>query len=393
MAKEDWEEYFDAVRNQDWITAGNILQIVSKQDRDNPQIFIKIGDICQRTADKKGAIEAYSRAAQLLRMQGFAQKALATYKIALRLDPANPEIISRAEILMDEFEAARTRPHMPGPAKQPSGVLERPPQPEKEALPQTEAEQPPDWLERTAVSQDISEEQTSVSVALPDDNPSFLESTSLSPDLPQPPTQDSPQIQRPEMPSNDEQWLASAYDALDTRVFKVHDDDSIDRIPGQKPAEPDKEISEAMQEFLLPLSERRQKEMPEIFQELPEAVVANFMSELTVRKYSDKQPVIEEGDSGDSMYIIRSGSARVISHILGRQLELGVLGRGDLFGEVGFLTGRPRTAAVNADGPLEVYEISRPAIEKLIETNPEIIARLEGVYETRIRETIRIIKS
>ena len=69
------------------------------------------------------------------------------------------------------------------------------------------------------------------------------------------------------------------------------------------------------------------------------------------------------------------------------------LREGDVFGEVGFLTGRPRTAAVIADGPVEVYEIGRLDIEKLIETNPEVIARIEDFYETRVRDTIRILKS
>jgi len=70
-----------------------------------------------------------------------------------------------------------------------------------------------------------------------------------------------------------------------------------------------------------------------------------------------------------------------------------LLGDGDIFGEVGFLTGRPGTASVIADGLLEVYEINRREIEKLIESTPDIMAEIEDLYETRVRDTIRQIKS
>ena len=278
MAKKEWETYFDAVRKEDWKAAKNILQLVSKKERNNPLTFTKIGDVCQRTGDKTDAIAAYTRAAQLLRLQGFAQKALATYKIALRLDPTNPSIIQRTEILMDELEAARTAPRMPA--------------------------------------------------------------------------------------------LTSA-----------------------KPQASGEELTEEMKEIITPLSERQERNKPEIFRDLPEAMVTSFMNDLTIRTFRDKQHVIEEGDSGDSMFIIKSGKTSVITHILGREIELALLGEGDVFGEVGFLTGRPRTAAVIADGPVEVYEVSRLDIEKLIETNPEIIARIEDFYETRVRDTIRKLKS
>ncbi len=436
MAKEQWETYFDAVKKEDWKAAKNILQLISKQDKNNSQTFMKIGDVCQRTGDKAEAIAAYTHAAQLLRMQGFAQKALATYKIALRLDPHNPEIISRAEILMDEFEAAKTAPHMPisAPTQEAVVAQELPLTPEEPA-----AEVPPtsDWLERTAVSSAAPKEKTTSPEIQPPDMTAMFESTSLTSEEPPRSQEEAPsQVYVPAEPeslpeelpldtisvpqseppapdpkpepekTSDEngEWLDSAYEALDTRMFKPHaerpsgaatesDEGTINIIAGQKPAEPVEDLTATMKEFLVPLSERQERSMPEIFRDLPEEMVIRFMNDLIVRKFKDKQHLIEEGDSGDSMFIIRSGRTRVVAHMLGRELELAMLGEGDVFGEVGFLTGRPRTAAVIADGPVEVYEISRLDIEKLIETNPEIMAKIEDFYETRVRDTIRKIRS
>ncbi len=438
MAKEQWEIYFDAVKKENWKAAKNILQLISKQEKNNSQTFMKIGDVCQRTGDKTEAIAAYTHAAQLLRMQGFAQKALATYKIALRLDPNNPEIIRRAEILIDEFESAKTAPHRPiatpSPTLAAEAAAELPLTPEEAAPIAVEVPQPSDWLERTAVSSDAAEEKIVIPEILPSDMTSMFESTSLTIETPVPQEEASPQIQVPatpepespaeeialdtvsmqqaeapapepdKAPDENGEWLESAYEALDTRMFKPdaerpsgittsRDDDAINIISGQKPVQPDDDLAMAMKELLTPLSERQERSIPEIFRDLPETMVANFMNDLTVRKYRDKEHVIEEGDSGDSMYVIRSGRTRVVAHMLGRELELAVLSEGDVFGEVGFLTGRPRTAAVIADGPVEVYEISRLNIEKLIETNPEVIGKIEDFYETRVRDTIRKIKS
>jgi hypothetical protein len=325
MAKEQWETYFNAVKKEDWKTAKNILQLISKQEKNNPQTFLKIGDICQRTGDKTESIAAYTHAAQLLRMQGFAQKALATYKIALRLDPNNPEIISRAEILMDEFEAAKTAPHMPTPTPaEPQAVAELP-SGHEEAAPETAPPLTSDWLERTTISPDASEENIIAPDMLPSDMASMFESTSLTTETPRPGKEPSSQIHVPDAPEpelpaeeialdqlsmqqseapppesakasdEDGEWLESAYEALAIRMFKSDaerpseastspDDDAINIIFGQKPVEPDEDLTETMKELLTPLSERQERSMPEIFRDLPDETVTSFMNDLTVRK-------------------------------------------------------------------------------------------------------------
>lgn len=132
--------------------------------------------------------------------------------------------------------------------------------------------------------------------------------------------------------------------------------------------------------------------VPDFFSGIPETVAKEFLRGLTVKTYDDGQAVVEEGDSGDSMYIIRSGNARVVSHLLGRELELGFLAANDIFGEVSFLSGRPRTASVVASGALEVYELGRPELEELISLNPSILANLEEFRQSRARETISRVK-
>lgn len=111
-----------------------------------------------------------------------------------------------------------------------------------------------------------------------------------------------------------------------------------------------------------------------------------------VRLYNSRNMVVTEGDSGDSIYVIKDGNANVVSHILGRVIQLATLSRGDVFGEVAFLTGRTRTASVIADGSLVVYELNRLLIENMIEQRPEIMDYLNDIYHIRVKETIKKVK-
>jgi hypothetical protein len=94
--------------------------------------------------------------------------------------------------------------------------------------------------------------------------------------------------------------------------------------------------------------------------------------------------VVSEGDPGDSVFLIASGSVRILvlgGH--GRALEIRRLETGDFFGEVAALSGRPRTATVVADTACELLEIDRWALERLVEARPAARPILEGVRAGR----------
>lgn len=112
-----------------------------------------------------------------------------------------------------------------------------------------------------------------------------------------------------------------------------------------------------------------------------------------VSHYNENDMVVAEGNPGDSIYVIKNGSARVVSRILDKDIELALLTRGDVFGEVAFLTGRPRTASVIANGQLTMYEMDRQLIEDMVEQRPEIMDYLNEVYHLRVRETIKKVKN
>jgi tetratricopeptide (TPR) repeat protein len=126
---------------------------------------------------------------------------------------------------------------------------------------------------------------------------------------------------------------------------------------------------------------------------LPEDEIKQITGRLKAQSFLPGQKVVEEGGFGDSIFVITSGEAKVVAHILGREIELATLSVGDVFGEVAFLTGRPRTASVIADGELRVMEFNRLIIEEILEKYPEILKKLEDFYQSHLEDTISKVRA
>src|SRR2546423_12071433 len=67
------------------------------------------------------------------------------------------------------------------------------------------------------------------------------------------------------------------------------------------------------------------------------------------RSWLAGQAVFQEGDPGDTCYVIRSGCMRVTRrHSDGRQITLAELREGDIFGELAMFGGETRSTTVEA---------------------------------------------
>ena len=86
--------------------------------------------------------------------------------------------------------------------------------------------------------------------------------------------------------------------------------------------------------------------------------------------YQPGQAIVERGDPGDAMYIVLGGAAEVDVGGRFHRLE-----RGDFFGEMAVLAGKPREATVKAVEPLEALRIPADEFQAFLSTNPEIARR------------------
>ena len=100
------------------------------------------------------------------------------------------------------------------------------------------------------------------------------------------------------------------------------------------------------------------------------------------RRYRTHAVLIEEGDQGDSIYIVLSGRLRAfVSDARGREVTLGHHGPGDYVGEMS-LDGRPRSASVQAVEPSICSVVTRDTMLRHIAADSEfalgLIVRLIG---------------
>jgi CRP-like cAMP-binding protein len=93
------------------------------------------------------------------------------------------------------------------------------------------------------------------------------------------------------------------------------------------------------------------------------------------------QAIVERGDPGDAMYIMLSGVAEV--DVGGRFHRLQ---RGDFFGEMAVLAGKPREATVKAAEPVEALRIPGDEFQEFLADNPQIAAGMLKSLVERLRE-------
>ena len=280
MSKQYWETYFNAIRQQNWESAKAALEHLCNTEPDNPQVQLKLGDIYQRLGYTTEAIASYHKSAWALKNQGFIQKALALYKIILRLDSFNVEALKSSKELMIDISSKKNPKTAPTFSEAPVHEGKR-----------EEAEAGfPVGLEET-------------------------EAGGLS--------------------------------------------------------------------FLL----------PPLFESLPQDEIKHIIEKTQLQSFPAGQTIIEEGDSGDSIFLIRSGSTKVFSHILGKEIELAILSAGDVFGEVAFLTGRPRTASVVALDKTEALEFNKLLLEEIFEKYPDVLKKLHDFYQCRVQDTVKKVKT
>jgi CRP-like cAMP-binding protein len=99
---------------------------------------------------------------------------------------------------------------------------------------------------------------------------------------------------------------------------------------------------------------------------------------VTVRDLEDGEILVKQGASDNHLYVIVSGALAVARQVetSGEWVNLHVLTKGDLAGELGFMDGRSHYAALRANGPTQVLCLEREKLEALLPREPVIVYRV-----------------
>lgn len=131
-----------------------------------------------------------------------------------------------------------------------------------------------------------------------------------------------------------------------------------------------------------------------LFAGFSQAEFEEFTKLMNVQSHGPGEIIVREGDKGKSVYIIASGSVKVYTTMLsGDVVELAKLWPSEFFGEISFLTGKPRTATIETLEETTVLEMTEDRLRELIEKQPRVRDVLQKYSEMRLKGTIETVIS
>jgi len=112
-----------------------------------------------------------------------------------------------------------------------------------------------------------------------------------------------------------------------------------------------------------------------------------FMSERV--KFRSGERLCEQGERGDSAFIILSGEADITVRTPSGEQRVAKVRRNDMVGEIAILIDVPRTASVIAAGEVVALAVSKESFLKLMSHFPEMALEVTRVLAQRLERTTR----
>ncbi|MEO8411891.1 MAG: cyclic nucleotide-binding domain-containing protein [Propionivibrio sp.] len=131
-----------------------------------------------------------------------------------------------------------------------------------------------------------------------------------------------------------------------------------------------------------------------LFAGLPEEQLNQLARMAVNRKVTKGTTIVYVGDHTDSLFIIVSGSARVINRDEeGREVILAMLAAGECFGEMGLIDGSPRSADVVTSEACELLVIGKNDFKAALSDNVDLCLNIMKSLVLRLRDANRKIES
>ena len=116
---------------------------------------------------------------------------------------------------------------------------------------------------------------------------------------------------------------------------------------------------------------------------LDDEEISEVISSATLSEFKPNEIIFNEGDAGDSLHLIRSGSVTVSKVIGDKTTTLAYLPAGNYFGEMALLNDAPRSATVKTAVATETIVLQGKEFRRLLSKNPETKKKLEALSEAR----------
>ena len=107
------------------------------------------------------------------------------------------------------------------------------------------------------------------------------------------------------------------------------------------------------------------------------------LKHAVLRRYRAGELVIREGAKAREAYVVRAGKLLVVRRDGHRERSVSVVLPGGIVGEMGLLSGRPRTATVKAVVDSELFTIDDREFDLLLHSHPKFRHEMEALAHAR----------
>jgi GAF domain-containing protein len=104
------------------------------------------------------------------------------------------------------------------------------------------------------------------------------------------------------------------------------------------------------------------------------------------RLYTDGEIIFNEGEKGESMYVIQEGKVMILKKTPTETLTIATLESGDIFGEMSLFDKLPRSATATACGEARVLSIDKKKLFSTISRDPTLVFKILETMSQRIRK-------
>ncbi|HYE13894.1 MAG TPA: DUF1003 domain-containing protein [Pyrinomonadaceae bacterium] len=130
-----------------------------------------------------------------------------------------------------------------------------------------------------------------------------------------------------------------------------------------------------------------------LFRSLDDDAAAALIALLEVSDEPAGRSLFRAGDAGDALYLIESGRVRIhLRDADGDDVTLAELGRGDFFGEMAILDGKPRSANATVIEDARLARLTHADFHDFVRASPDVALAMLGAITERLRQTDELLR-
>lgn len=130
------------------------------------------------------------------------------------------------------------------------------------------------------------------------------------------------------------------------------------------------------------------------FDDLTEAELEVIAKITSQKSFKLGETIFKEAEEGQSLYVIQNGEVKAsVSAPNGETFTLTLLKGGDIFGQMSFVDGRPRSATIMAISEVETLVIDKADFEAIIDDHPRLIHKFMGKIVLNVHSILRGMNS